>query len=121
VTITGRITKDKAECPDNYIEITDPYSVDTFSRTRNYSSAVDSQWRLCPPAGEGENTVFQSFLNVIKIREKTGPVLDNFLIFQAKYSVMKETNLARRISFIKSRFVGAACTEVRITRMWGIF
>ena len=123
LTITGRITVDKAECPEYYIQIIDPYSLDTFSTAGNYThglgNVVNNQWKLCPASADGEKTIFQSFLNVIKIREKTGPVLDNSLVFQANYSVMKENNLARKMSFIKSHFRESSCTEVRVSRMKG--
>ena len=74
------------------------------------------EWVVCP-AQSGETTVFQSFLNVIKIIEKTGHRGNSLLVFQANYSVTKETHLAMKISFIKSHFEGAACTEVRIFRI----
>ena len=114
--MSGLIPTDREECPDIFISVVDPYSVDMFTRKPNQSSLVAKEWVLCPTQN-GETTVFQSFLNVINIIEKTGHTWNNFLVFQANYSVTKETHLAMKMSFIKSHFEGAACTEVRIFRI----
>ena len=114
--MSGLIPTDREECPDFFISVLDPYSVDMGTRKPNQSSLVAKEWVVCPTMN-GETTVFQSFLNVIKIIEKTGHTWNNFLVFEANYVVTKDTNLAVKMSFIKSHFEGAACTEVRIFRI----
>ena len=104
LTVPDHISQDLTECPDDHISVIDPYSRDMLSGT-------EQEWVLCPsPAADGEKSVFQSFLNVIKLTEKTG--WDNYFTFQANYSVTKETNLERKMLHIRTQFEGDACTEV---------
>ena len=92
----------------------DPFSVVSFStQASEVENSAKSQWRLCQLSENAEKTIFESFLNVLKIREKSGYKLDNQLRFQANYSVKTESNFERKITFIKKQFRGAPCTEVR--------
>ena len=104
--VPGSITTDQTECPDNYISVLDPYNVKTYK-------VQPQQWVLCPGlTSRGETTLFESFLNVIRLTERTAHTLETFVTFQANYSVTAEQDLAGKMSFIRAHFEGMSCSEV---------
>ena len=73
--VPGSITTDQTECPENYISVMDPYNVKTYK-------VQPQEWVVCPAlTSRGETTLFESFLNVIRLTERTGHTLDTFLVF----------------------------------------
>ena len=93
------------ECSESFITIEDPYSVKPSNRS------ITQLWKLCPTK-DPSTTLFESFLNVIILREKTGSFQDAFLIYQANYTVEKDVSLANKYTFLDNNLDDAKCTEV---------
>ena len=74
-------------------------------------------WTICCNSlnSEERKTTFQSFLNVIKIKEFSAKKNAEELRFKAHYEVVKEKDLGEKIKFLNENHHNSKCTLVSIS------
>ena len=84
-------------------------------------------WKICCNNIGQNRTTFQSFLNVLKIREMSGKEVNEkgksfydtdlygqgLLKYIGRYKVLKEQRIEEKIEFVKQNFPPGTCSEVK--------